>query len=129
MTTARNAVLLAAFLKRVAELGLVPGELERDDKRPVSDYPTMPPATCHLSSRYLAGVYPELDLVEGVITFRRSTRVAAIRHSWNTTPDGQIVDSTFRADVDDLTYWPLGRAPENPDPRGPLTHAASPIYP
>jgi hypothetical protein len=70
----------------------------------VRTYPTMPPHTCHQSSRILAWLYPELSYVEGQIVLLdddgrdvvdRDGRPWSMDHAWNETTAGEIVDSTW----------------------------------
>ncbi|MGH9151144.1 MAG: hypothetical protein ACRD03_01790 [Acidimicrobiales bacterium] len=98
-----------AFLSRVTELGLRPGDIALDEDRSVVDYPRMPGGTCHLSARFLAEIYPELRPVSGKLTFVASGVDCEIDHSWCTRADGQIVDPTWEpadGSVSDVTYWP-----------------------
>jgi len=82
------AAAVAALATRLVELDLRPGDLERDERRPLADYPTMPAGTCFISSRVLAELYPELDVVYG--------HIGGVAHAWNVRRgDGQLVDSTL----------------------------------
>jgi hypothetical protein len=95
---------VVAWLDRVEQLGLRP--FPRDDARPVSDYPKMPPHTCYLSSRTLAEVYPELAVRYGRLSFRLGGAQVEIDHAWNVTTDGTIVDSTWTPPrgAEEVTY-------------------------
>jgi hypothetical protein len=95
-----------AFIDRVAQLDLAPQP--RDDHRSISDYPRMPPGTCHLSAGYLATTFPELAAVHGRLRFTVRGVPCEMEHSWNVRPDGQIVDSTYALapETTNVSYWP-----------------------
>lgn len=98
---------LDAFLSRLAELPL-PGSVAPDPQRPISDYPRMPRGTCYMSSRTLAEIFPELQVVYGRVTWFVRDVGCTLDHAWNVTPAGVIVDSTLEPDPDaeQVTYWP-----------------------
>jgi hypothetical protein len=84
-----------AFLEAVRQLGLA--RQERDEHRPLSDYPRLPALTCELSARLLASIYPELAEVEGRLTWTTADGVTFVMdHWWNVRADGQIVDPTWQ---------------------------------
>jgi hypothetical protein len=89
-----------AFRDRVNELQLQPQV--RDDARPITDYPRMPPGTCYLSSLALAECYPELEVRYGTLRWLEGGMLYEIPHAWNVVSrSGTIVDSTWTHPISD----------------------------
>jgi hypothetical protein len=67
---------------------------------------------CQQNARLMTLMHPELAVVEGYLVLTdHDGREYRTEHSWNETPDGQVVDSTAWAFDETLPYR------YEPDPR------------
>jgi hypothetical protein len=65
----------------------------------------LPRGNCQQNARIMTAMYPELTQAEGYLVLAGPDGTEfRIEHSWNETPDGQIVDSTAWAREGTGTY-------------------------
>ncbi|HXL94259.1 MAG TPA: hypothetical protein VN969_35455 [Streptosporangiaceae bacterium] len=87
--------VVMGFLEAVRQLGLA--RQDRDEHRPLWDYPRLPPGTCELASRLLTAYFPELAAVEGRLTWTTADGSSFVMdHFWCVRADGVIVDPTWQ---------------------------------
>lgn len=94
MTRADGPDAVLAFIEHARSLDLAPRD--RDEHRPLAGYPRLPPQTCELSARLLAGLYPELTAVSGTLEWSEDGTRLAMSHWWCTRADGKIIDPTWK---------------------------------
>jgi hypothetical protein len=94
MTDADGIDTVMEFIEAVRRLRL--SRQPRDERRPLENYPRLPPGTCELAARLLASYFPELRVVTGTLEWTEDGAAFVMDHWWNMRSDGEIVDSTWQ---------------------------------
>ena len=94
----RFAEILAGLATRPA---VAPGKVhhaawqDRDERRPLSDYPRLPPGSCGLAAPLVAAYYPELAVATGTLEWSVDGTRFVMDHFWCVRADGEVIDPTF----------------------------------